>query len=238
MLEMEDSAHSSLLPILLGRPFMKTARTKIDVFKGMLSMEFDGEVIDFNLFETIKYPSDDHSCFSIDIIDSLAHQYFEDLNEDTLETTITKGMGLKTNRAESMLTHGKHEDIHAVHHKEEVIEMVAALESLPLQNGKLLLPISSSVSTNKMLPLVVQPPSLKLKPLPSHLKYVFLGEQETLPIIVSSTLTAQEEEKLVRVLKEYKRTIGWTLVDIKGISPTTCMHRILLEEGAKPSREA
>ncbi|KAM1282346.1 hypothetical protein ACFX2H_022723 [Malus domestica] len=25
---------------------------------------------------------------------------------------------------------------------------------------------------------------------------------------------------------------------IKGISPTTCMHRILLEEGAKPSREA
>ena len=48
---------------------------------------------------------------------------------------------------------------------------------------------------------------------------------------------AQEEEKLVRVLKEYKTAIGWTLADIKGISPTTFMHRILLEEGAKPSRE-
>ncbi|XP_070664541.1 uncharacterized protein [Malus domestica] len=95
VLEMEDSAHSSSLPILLGRPFMKTTRTKIEVFKGMLSMEFDGEVIDFNLSETIKYPGDDHSCFSIDIIDSLAQQYFEHSNEDALETVITNGMGLK-----------------------------------------------------------------------------------------------------------------------------------------------
>ncbi|CAN6687770.1 unnamed protein product [Malus baccata var. baccata] len=89
-----------------------------------------------------------------------------------------------------------------------------------------------------MLPSVVQAPTLELKPLPSHLKYVFLGENDTLPVIISSSLTAQEESKLVRVLKEYKTTIGWTLADIKGISPTTCMHRILLEEGSKTSREA
>ena len=46
-----------------------------------------------------------------------------------------------------------------------------------------------------------------------------------------------EEDRLVRVLREHKTAIGWTLADIKGISPTTCMHRILLEERAKPSRE-
>ena len=51
---------------------MKTARTKIDVFNGTLSMEFDGEVVNFSLSDSIKYPSEDHSCFSIDIIDSLA----------------------------------------------------------------------------------------------------------------------------------------------------------------------
>ncbi|KAM2067362.1 hypothetical protein ACFX1T_043701 [Malus domestica] len=39
VLEMEDSNHSPQLPILLGRPFMKTACTKIDVFKGTLTME-------------------------------------------------------------------------------------------------------------------------------------------------------------------------------------------------------
>ncbi|KAM2615083.1 hypothetical protein TB2_029630 [Malus domestica] len=49
---------------------------------------------------------------------------------------------------------------------------------------------------------------------------------------------AVEEEKLVRVLKEHKTAIGWTLADIKGISPATCMHRILLENGAKPTRKA
>ncbi|CAN6547346.1 unnamed protein product [Malus baccata var. baccata] len=72
VLEMDESDHAPSLPILLGRPFMKTARTKIDVYSGTLSREFDGEVVNFNLSDSIKYPSEDHSCFSIDIIDSLA----------------------------------------------------------------------------------------------------------------------------------------------------------------------
>ncbi|XP_070667834.1 uncharacterized protein [Malus domestica] len=80
-----------------------------------------------------------------------------------------------------------------------------------------------------------QAPILELKQLPNHLKYVFLGDKETLLVIVFSTLTALEEEKMVWVLKEHKTAIGWTLANIKGISPTTCMHRILLEEGAKPT---
>ena len=46
-----------------------------------------------------------------------------------------------------------------------------------------------------------------------------------------------QEEKLVQVLKEHKTAIGWTIADIKGISLSTCMHRILLEEGAKPSHQ-
>ncbi|CAL2258260.1 unnamed protein product [Prunus armeniaca] len=224
VLEMEDSAHSTPLPILLGRPFMKTARTKIDVFKGTLTMEFDGNIIDFNISEAIRYPIDDHSCFSIDAFDSLAQEYLESLDRDVLETTIVQGIELIKNGAEP--------------NHEEIGEMVAALESLPQYVGKSPIPIPIPVSTNKLLPSVIQAPTLELKPLPNHLKYVFLGDKETLPVIISSSLTAVEEEKLVRVLQEYKTAIGWTLADIKGLSPTTCMHRILLEEGAKPTREA
>ncbi|KAM2783807.1 hypothetical protein COP1_013251 [Malus domestica] len=224
VLDMEDSPHSTPLPILLGRPFMKTARTKIDVFKGTLTMEFDGEVIDFNLSESIKFPKDDHSCFSIDIIDDLAQDFLDCLERDTLETTIAQGIG--------------HKNGVAVPRSEDEAEIVAVLESLPQHHGKPSNPISIPVSTNKMLPSVIQAPVLELKPLPDHLKYVFLGDTETLPVIVSSSLTAIEEEKLIRVLKEHKTAIGWTLADIRGISPTTCMHRILLEEGAKPTREA
>jgi hypothetical protein len=40
------------------------------------------------------------------------------------------------------------------------------------------------------------------------------------------------------VLKEHKEAIGWTVVDLKGIDPSICMHRIHLEEGARPSRVA
>ncbi|CAN6560153.1 unnamed protein product [Malus baccata var. baccata] len=238
VLEMDESDHGPSLPILLGRPFMKTARTKIDVFNGTLSMEFDGEVVNFNLSDSIKYPSEDHSCFSIDIINSLVQGYLEDLNDDVLEKVITRGMELRTKGTDPMLTHGTNETLHAVPPSEEIIELVAALESLPRHDGKFPNLESIPISTNKLLPSIIQAPVLELKPLPSHLKYIFLGENETLPAIISSSLTAQEEEKLVRVLKEFKSALGWTLADIKGISPTTCMHHIFLEEGAKPTREA
>ncbi|CAN6541281.1 unnamed protein product [Malus baccata var. baccata] len=238
MLEMDESDHAPSLPILLGRPFMKTARTKIDVYSGTLSMEFDGEVVNFNLSDSIKYPSEDHSCFSIDIIDSLAQGYLEDLNDDTLEKVISRSMELTTKGADFKLPHGTHELGHAVPPSEEILELVAALESLPKHGGKSPNFESIPISTNKLLPSIIQAPILDLKPLPSHLKYIFLGENETLPAIISSSLTAKEEEKLVRVLKEFKSALGWTLADIKGISPTTCMHHIFLEEGAKPTREA
>ncbi|CAN6697997.1 unnamed protein product [Malus baccata var. baccata] len=238
VLEMDKSDHSPTLPILLGWPFMKTARTKTDVFNGTLTMEFDGEVINFNLSDSIKYPSEDHSCFSIDVFASLAQDHFEQLNDDALELVIAQGMDIQNNEAVTIHPHGMNDFSLAIPLNEDMIEMVAALKSLPLQSGKFLDPISISVLTNKLLPSVMQPSTLELKPLPTHLKYVFLGEDETLPVIISSTLTAQEEYKLVRVLREYKTAIGWTLADIKRISPTTCMHRILLEEGSKTSQEA
>jgi hypothetical protein len=97
--------------------------------------------------------------------------------------------------------------------------------------------IALPISNERPLPSVLQAPIPELKSLPSHLKYVFLGDEGTLPVIISSKLNAPQEEKLVQVLKEYKTAIGWTIADIKGISPSTCMHRILLEEGAKPSRQ-
>ncbi|XP_057808487.1 uncharacterized protein LOC131022964 [Salvia miltiorrhiza] len=81
-------------------------------------------------------------------------------------------------------------------------------------------------------------PKLELKELPKHLKHVFLEEDEQKPVIIFAELNEEEEEELVKVLKRNKRAIGWSLSDIRGISPTTCMHRIILEEGAKPVRDA
>ncbi|CAL8988450.1 unnamed protein product, partial [Prunus brigantina] len=46
------------------------------------------------------------------------------------------------------------------------------------------------------------------------------------------------KDSLIEVLKEHKTALGWTIADIKGISPSMCMHRILMEEDSKPSRDA
>ncbi|MCI44958.1 hypothetical protein A2U01_0066197, partial [Trifolium medium] len=71
------------------------------------------------------------------------------------------------------------------------------------------------------LPSIEQPPNLELKPLPSNLKYAYLGESENLPVIISSSLEDEQERKLLEVLSVHKKAIGWTLADIPGISPAT-----------------
>ena len=89
-----------------------------------------------------------------------------------------------------------------------------------------------------LVPSFEQPPKMEQKPLPSHLRYAYLGEASILPVIISTSLTAAEENKLLRVLRDHKDALGWSLVDLKGIRPSMCMHRILLEDGHKPSMEA
>ena len=63
-------------------------------------------------------------------------------------------------------------------------------------------------------------------------------DNETLPVIISTDLSMEQVEALLKVLRNFKRAIGWSIVDIKGISPSICMHKILLEDGAKPTRDA
>lgn len=94
--------------------------------------------------------------------------------------------------------------------------------------------MSSSLST-RLCPSIEVPPTLEMKQLPDHLKYAFLGEFSFLPIIILSLLSCFQEEKLLRVLREHRVTIDWTIADINGISPSNCMHKNLLEDGHKPS---
>ena len=64
ILHMEDSASLDSSPILLGRPFLKTSKTKIDVDKGTFTMEFDGELTRFDIF---KNPIENHALSSANI---------------------------------------------------------------------------------------------------------------------------------------------------------------------------
>ena len=66
-------------------------------------------------------------------------------------------------------------------------------------------------------PSIEEAPKLELKALPPHLRYGFLGNGDTLPVIIASDLDEQQVQSLVKVLKWFKRSIGvggllWTLL--------------------------
>ena len=119
---------------------------------------------------------------------------------------------------------------------EEAEEYVKWMDSFQLNKRKYYEPLGENTQT--LVPLIKRPPQLEQKPLPSYLRYAYVRESSTLPVIISASLTTVEEEKLLRVLLDHKDSIGWSLADLKGIHPSMCMHQILLEDGHKPSVDA
>ena len=86
-------------------------------------------------------------------------------------------------------------------------------------------------------PSIEEAPKIELKALPPHLRYEFLGNGDTLPVIIASDLDEQQVQSLVKVLKRFKRAIGWTIADIIGIPPGICSHKIQLMPDHKLSIE-
>nr|GFB19936.1 reverse transcriptase domain-containing protein [Tanacetum cinerariifolium] len=81
---------------------------------------------------------------------------------------------------------------------------------------------------------VDEPPEVELKDLPPHLEYVFLEDDNKLPVIIAKELGDEEKSALIKVLKSHKRSIAWKLSNIQGINLKFCTHKILMEEDYKP----
>ena len=101
---------------------------------------------------------------------------------------------------------------------------------------KVLLENSSSYE-KKAIEVITSLEGLILKELLEHLKYVFFQPEKAKPVIILAGLTKLEEQKLLEILIKYKKTIAWSIDDLKGINPSICMHNILLEKNAKTSIE-
>ncbi|XP_062075338.1 uncharacterized protein LOC133779383 [Humulus lupulus] len=169
----------------------------------------------------MRYPSDVHAVYALDVLDIFSQQVVDFHNEDSLDVALREHLMLDD------------EDYSC-----EIMDVIATLNSGFDETFKMVSFLDLPISNEKLQPSIVQAPTIELKPLLEHLKYIYLGENETLPVIVARNLNQVQEEKLTRVLREYKTTIGWSIADNKGISPSMCMHQILLEEGSKPTHEA
>ncbi|KAM2335356.1 hypothetical protein ACFXTH_012774 [Malus domestica] len=95
VLEMDESDHAPSLPILLGRPFMKTAQTKIDVAKGLVTMAFGGDMISFKISESIETPNIVHSCCAIGKIEKIRPDHSAPSTKDASRTMQDEGIGVE-----------------------------------------------------------------------------------------------------------------------------------------------
>ena len=50
------------------------------------------------------------------------------------------------------------------------------------------------------------------------MKYAYLDEKNTYPIIITANLSEHEEERLLKVLRKHRAAIAYTLDDLKGIT--------------------
>lgn len=64
-----------------------------------------------------------------------------------------------------------------------------------------------SLSTLIVMPSTFEAPKLDLKLLPEELKYAFLEEDETYPVITSSKLDSTKEFEVLKILKKHKTKI-------------------------------
>lgn len=115
---------------------------------------------------------------------------------------------------------------------EDYDEVVASLIGLWFHTKnlvKLYLDLKKSKSP-LVKPSILEPPKIELKPLSPHLKCVFLGEYETLPIFISSVLYFSKVDGLKLLVKKSILAIGWTIANIIGIAPEIRSHKINLEK--------
>jgi hypothetical protein len=195
------------IPVILGLPFLATANALINCRSGVMKISFGNMTVELNIFHIRKQPLDYDQMNQVCLIEEILDEV---IDESSIEDPLEA----------CLAQFGEDLDLDKLMEQAE-----ALLETAPLE------------SKEKKETAIPDPLKKELKPLPDSLKYKFLGPAESLPVIIASDLIDAQEEELLGVLREHKEAIGWTIEDIKGISPSLVMHKIHLEEDSKPSRE-
>ena len=177
------------VPIILGRPFLATGKTLINVQKGELAMRVNDQQVTFNVLEAMKNHNKAEYCNFLSVVDFIvADRIDKCCSNEVIEVATFEKFeeeDVVVNQIDWM--EGRQSNRHS-----------RFVEHLNLSDGEVKITLSS----------IKSPVSLELKLLPSHLKYAYLGQNNTLPIIISFTLDAGQVRSLVDVLEIYRKTIG------------------------------
>ena len=151
-------------------------------------MEIGDEKVQFNVLDAMKHPIEDHSLFCTDLLSNVVNNYAFVLLEVLSSFSSSLDFSF-SNISTSILDERENyktcdiEDAVSLYDTSVASECDAEVAEITLGS--------------KMLPSMEQPPTLELKPLPSHLKYVYLERDGKLPVIISILLTDKQEQKLL-----------------------------------------
>ncbi|GJY84925.1 reverse transcriptase domain-containing protein [Tanacetum coccineum] len=217
------------VPLILGRPFLRTARALIDVHGEQMTLRHDDQSITFKVGDTKTFSYNIiESVKRIDVIDVACEEYaqevlgFSDTSKSgnptpTSEPIVSTSSPTLTPFGDSDFLLEETDAFLAIEDEpisSEIDDSIYDSEGDTLYLEELLsvinsdpnLPLSPVCEINvpqKIKSSCEDPPDLELKDLPSHLEYAFLE--------------------------------AWKISDIKGIDPQFCTHKILMEENAKPA---
>ncbi|XP_059451036.1 uncharacterized protein LOC132181822 [Corylus avellana] len=163
-----------LIPIILGCPFLAMANACMNCRTGVMQISFRNIKVRLNIFNAFQHPPDENECFFLDIV--------EETIEDSLLCLLAK------DRLEACLTHFSRDEFDTQQYVDEVntlLDNATTIDFPPWRVPREPVPLTSSTSP---IPSLESPPKLELKPLPDKLKYAFLGFNDTLPVIIASSL--------------------------------------------------
>ncbi|GJZ01077.1 reverse transcriptase domain-containing protein [Tanacetum coccineum] len=243
------------VPLILGRPFLRTARALIDVHGEQMTLRHDDQSVTFKVGDTKTFSYNIiESVNRVDVIDIACEEYVQEVLEisESGNPTSTSDLMIDS-RSPSFTPFGGSdflmEEIDAFLEHDDSIppgvddiydsegDTVYLEQLLSVINSDPNLPPSPVCEINvpeKIKSSCEDPPDLELKDLPSYLEYAFLEGDDKLPVIIAKNLKDEDKTALIKVLKSHKHAIAWKISDIKGIDPQFCTHKILMEENAKP----
>ncbi|GKA42577.1 reverse transcriptase domain-containing protein [Tanacetum coccineum] len=264
------------VPLILGRPFLSTARALIDVYEGEIIIRHDDQSLTLKCGEnpTLSY-NNLESLKKIDLIEVASEEYSQEIlgfsdfvaynnPSPDLDPIVSISSPTLTPFGESDFLLFEEADaflaiddepvssvFNATYYDPEgdILTLEALLNSEPLtpipnhndyapglrRDIKVVEQKTSSIEYASTYEPKDEVPDVELKDLPPHLEYAFLEEDNKFPVIISKDLDEKQKTSLLSVLKSRKKAIAWKLSDIKGIDPSFCSHKILLEEDYKPS---
>nr|GEX20612.1 reverse transcriptase domain-containing protein [Tanacetum cinerariifolium] len=211
------------VPLILRRPFLSTAHALIDVYKGEIILRHDEQSLTLKCGDM---PSISYNNFQSLNKFLLRTPYFEPIVSNSSHTlTPFNESDFYLEEIEDCLNNDSNPE--EFEDSEFDIERdILILEALlnsdpePLPNQQHYLPESYNdlkvIEPKNDKPSDDEPPEVKLKELPPHLEYAFLGENNKWPVIISKDLSVNEKSALIEVLKSRKKAITWKLTDIRG----------------------